>query len=194
MKKLHHVLMILALAGLMPTLTACDEILDAIDNPVVPSTPAPETVAIGGITINLPSGIADIPQMKPGETLQLSISVTPAGADNSAVNWLTSDATVASVSAQGLITALKAGKATITVESKTDKSVSAKLTIEIVEATTEEPGDDNTGGAAEEPGDDNTGGNTEEPTDDPTDDPADDPTDDINVNKEAVDQSKAESR
>ena len=49
-----------------------------------------------------------------GNTLQLTASVYPTNATNRSVNWLSSDASVASVSSNGLVTARAAGTATIT--------------------------------------------------------------------------------
>ena len=50
-----------------------------------------------------------------GETEALIASVLPAGAHNQGVKWNSSDTKVATVSSKGVITAVKAGKATITV-------------------------------------------------------------------------------
>ena len=49
-----------------------------------------------------------------GATRQLNATVVPAGASNKTVQWASSDATVATVSATGLVTGVKAGTATIT--------------------------------------------------------------------------------
>lgn len=61
-----------------------------------------------------------------GDTLQLVATVYPVNATNKAVTYASSDAEVASVSETGLVTALSAGTATITVTttdgSKTDTS------------------------------------------------------------------------
>lgn len=50
-----------------------------------------------------------------GDTHQLTASVLPSTASDKAVTWSSSDETVASVSAAGLVTAIAEGKATITV-------------------------------------------------------------------------------
>lgn len=49
-----------------------------------------------------------------GQTQQLTADVAPANASNKKVNWTTSDATKATVSATGLVTAVAVGSATIT--------------------------------------------------------------------------------
>lgn len=55
--------------------------------------------------------------MVEGEVFTLSATVSPSNADNKDVSWSSSDATVASVE-NGLVSALKAGSATITVKTK----------------------------------------------------------------------------
>ncbi len=49
-----------------------------------------------------------------GNTLTLSATVLPANATNKSVNWSSSDTSVATVSSDGLVTAIKAGGVTIT--------------------------------------------------------------------------------
>lgn len=53
--------------------------------------------------------------LEPGETQQLTATVTPSGATNPGVSWSTNNATVATVNSSGLVTAQSAGNATITV-------------------------------------------------------------------------------
>lgn len=67
-----------------------------------------------------------------GETLQLTASVSPAGADPkyAALTWKSSDAGVASVDSNGLVTAKKQGTATITVSTAYfGKSDTAVITV-----------------------------------------------------------------
>lgn len=59
--------------------------------------------------------------LKPGETLQLTAVVSPKDATVQAVNWRSSDSSVASVDQNGLVTALAGGSANITA-SATDGS------------------------------------------------------------------------
>lgn len=54
-------------------------------------------------------------ELTEGETAQLTATVTPEGATNKNVTWSTSDASIATVDANGLVTAVSAGTATITV-------------------------------------------------------------------------------
>ena len=59
--------------------------------------------------------------MKAGETLQLTATLTPATA-TSAITWSTSGKSVATVDANGLVTALKKGTVTITAASNGKKA------------------------------------------------------------------------
>lgn len=70
--------------------------------------PAP-AVPVTGVTMNQ----AALP-LNVGDTGQLTANIAPANASNQTVNWSSSDATVATVDANGLVTAVAAGTATIT--------------------------------------------------------------------------------
>lgn len=67
-----------------------------------------------------------------GSTLQLNATVLPANASNKRVNWTSSNTGVASVSASGLVTAVSAGEATITVASVSNPDVKAVFTLSVV--------------------------------------------------------------
>ncbi len=71
------------------------------------------TVAVIGVTI------ANADELKSsydvGETIALTAKVEPAAATNQAVTWSSSDPSVAKVDAQGVVTAVSPGEATITV-------------------------------------------------------------------------------
>lgn len=71
--------------------------------------PEPQKVIVTSVSVK-PSSLS----LKVGETAQLTATVTPANADNQNVSWSTSDNSVATV-ANGLVTAVKEGSATITV-------------------------------------------------------------------------------
>lgn len=86
------------------------------------------------IEITSPSSQTSI---KVGETLQLSAKVTPANASQ-AVTWSTSNQEVASVDANGLVTAKKVGNVIITATSKTNPSISGEYALIIEEAPVEE--------------------------------------------------------
>lgn len=56
--------------------------------------------------------------LKPGKTETLSYTIFPDNAVNKNVTWSTSDATIATVDANGLVTAIKPGNAVVTVTTK----------------------------------------------------------------------------
>ncbi len=74
--------------------------------------PLPESVPVTAVTLNSASM-----ELLEGESQTLTAVVSPSNADNQKVIWMSSNSSVASV-ADGKVTALKPGKATITV--KTD--------------------------------------------------------------------------
>ena len=76
--------------------------------------------------------------LKVGETLILSATVVPDNATEKGVTWSSSDATIASVSETGEVTALKKGKCTITAQTKEEGS-KVKGICEIVVTSQEAP-------------------------------------------------------
>ncbi|MEK0312618.1 S-layer homology domain-containing protein [Cohnella sp. 56] len=70
----------------------------------------PEEVAVTGIALDRTAL-----GLKAGETAQLTATVAPADAADKTVSWHSSDEGVATVSADGLVTAVAAGTATVTV-------------------------------------------------------------------------------
>ena len=71
----------------------------------------PETVAVTGVTISGPSTT----DLAPTTEVQLVATVAPANADNQDVTWESSNTDAATVSEEGLVTAVATGTATITV-------------------------------------------------------------------------------
>lgn len=69
----------------------------------------PSIINVSAISINGASK-----EMKVGTTQQLSAVVTPENATNKAINWSTSNSGIATVSNNGLVTAVKVGSVTIT--------------------------------------------------------------------------------
>ena len=66
-----------------------------------------------------------------GESATVSVSFTPAGATNKAVTYKSSDESVATVDAEGNVSALKPGKATITVTTEDGgKTATCEVTVE----------------------------------------------------------------
>ena len=110
-------------AGNLYAASASSEYFEAFALPKADNsftTPAPSAqpikvestvVAVTGVTLDKAS--ADV---KVGEQLTLVATVIPDDATNKSVTWLSSDATVAAVTSEGVVSGLKAGTATITVK------------------------------------------------------------------------------
>lgn len=86
------------------------------------------TVYVSSISLNKTSAT-----LSEGETLQLSASVNPSTATNKSLSWSTDDASVATVSGSGLVTAKSAGSATITCKAKDGSGKYAKCTVTVKE-------------------------------------------------------------
>ena len=83
------------------------------------------TVAVTGVTLDKEEAAIAV-----GETLQLTATVQPENAANKAVTWNSSSTGVATVDANGLVTAKKTGTAIITVHTKDgNKTASCKVTV-----------------------------------------------------------------
>lgn len=63
------------------------------------------------------------------ETLQLTATILPATTTDKTLTWSSSDSAVATVDANGKVTAVKAGEATITVTATSGKSATLKVTV-----------------------------------------------------------------
>ena len=76
-------------------------------------------------------------EMTEGDTVSLTATVNPADATDKTLTWTSSDASVASVSENGEVQALKAGTATITVSSANGKTATCVVTVakKIIEVT-----------------------------------------------------------
>ncbi|MCR4586232.1 MAG: DUF6273 domain-containing protein [Lachnospiraceae bacterium] len=81
-------------------------------DPSDPDTPENDTIALTGINID-----KKIAELLEGDTLTLKLSFTPEDATNKNVTWSSSDTAVAAV-ADGVVTAVKEGKAIIKAVSK----------------------------------------------------------------------------
>ena len=69
--------------------------------------------------------------LKPNETFQLEVSVTPSHASNTNVTYKSQDTSIATVSSTGLIKAVKDGKTIITVTSVANPNKSASFTLTV---------------------------------------------------------------
>lgn len=102
------------------------------------------TYAIAYRTVQPVTGVVVTPDAKTftgkGETVQLTANVLPADADNRNVTWVSSDTGVATVDANGIVTAVGNGTATITATTedgeKTDESI---ITVRIPSSATVKP-------------------------------------------------------
>ena len=82
-------------------------------------------VAVESVTINPPSAILDV-----GATQQLTAVIDPDNATNQVVTWSSSDNEIATVSTAGLVTAVAAGAAIITVTTECgDHTATAEITV-----------------------------------------------------------------
>ena len=81
---------------------------------------------VASITLNITEKT-----LEEGETVNLTASVLPANASNKSLAWTSSDENVATVDANGLVTAVKEGTATITAKANDGSNVSVKCTIKV---------------------------------------------------------------
>lgn len=93
-------------------------------------TPVPPA-ELESITIN-PASVS----LKVGGTRLLTVTPSPANAEF-AVNWTSSDTSVATVSADGTVTAVKEGTAIITATSKSNPSITATATVTVTKDATD---------------------------------------------------------
>lgn len=88
------------------------------------------TTAVTGITLNPTSAILSTAS-GPQHTQQISASVTPADADDTAVVWESSNNAVATVNSSGLVTAVSPGSATITATAHDGSGVNATCSVSV---------------------------------------------------------------
>lgn len=89
-------------------------------------TIATETIEVESIEIS-PSALT---MTEKGETVQLTAEITPENATDPQVIWASSDEMVATVTSEGLVTAVAEGKATITATAG-EKTASCEVTVSI---------------------------------------------------------------
>lgn len=83
------------------------------------------TTHVSGVSLQVTETTVEV-----GNTLQLTATVTPVDADDKSVTWSSSDASVAAVAADGRVTAIKDGTATITVKTNDGGyTASCKITV-----------------------------------------------------------------
>lgn len=121
--------LVIALKAGTANITATNNV---VSNPCV-VTVTPPVIHVTGITLDENS----INQVK-GETKQLEAYVVPTNATNKAVNWSSSDTSIATVDDTGLVTCVEVGTATITaktVDGGYDATCSVKVIPAIVRVT-----------------------------------------------------------
>lgn len=96
-------------------------------------TVTPATVAVTSVSLNKTSLT-----LTEGNSETLTATVQPTNATNKYVNWSTSDASVATVNSYGVVTAVKAGTATIKVKTA-DGNKTATCTVTVNAATVNVP-------------------------------------------------------
>jgi beta-mannanase/uncharacterized protein YjdB len=71
-------------------------------------------------------------EIKSGATEQLAATVLPINATNKKVSWSTSNPTIATVDAQGIVTAKEIGTCIVTATSTTDGTIKASCTVNVI--------------------------------------------------------------
>ena len=119
MKKIKSIFAMLLVAGLMG---ACGPFVD--DNP----TSGPDKVSIqiaditdGAVTLTI------------GSSFTVTVVISPANAADQSLSFITTDETVATVDAEGLVQAVGKGTATITVLSNDDPTISESFTVTVAD-------------------------------------------------------------
>ena len=103
--------------GALPTQVIPGDVL----SPIVP-----EVITVTGVTV-LPTNVT----LAQGETISLTATIAPGSATNQTVTWSSSDDSIVTVDASGLVTAIAEGTASITVTTN-DGGFTAQTTIEVI--------------------------------------------------------------
>ena len=96
-------------------------------------TATPKPVKVSGITLNQTS----LTMTSKGQTASLTATVNPGNAENKSITWSSSNSSVATVNANGTVTAVANGTADITATAADGSGVSAKcgVTVKITDDT-----------------------------------------------------------
>lgn len=95
-------------------------------------TVSQDVINVTGVKIDVSES-----DLKVGKTKQISITITPETATNKNIVWNSSDEAIATVSEEGLVTAIKVGKVKITVVTE-DGNKTANLDLNIIPASVEQ--------------------------------------------------------
>jgi len=123
--------LVTALAAGSATLTVSTQ--DGAKTATCAVTVSSSTVAVTGVSVNPSSASLTV-----GGSTQLSATVIPADATNKNVSWSSSNSAVATVSASGLVTAIAAGTATLTVTTE-DGNRTATCAVTVTSGGTTNP-------------------------------------------------------
>ncbi len=112
------------------------------------------TVLVSSITLNLKNGA-----VTESGYLKLNAAIAPSNAANQTLLWSSDNPSVATVDQTGLVTAVRAGKATITVKAQDGSGVEASCVVEVT-APSNGDGDNSGGGSSSGSGNTSTGGSS----------------------------------
>ena len=102
------------------------------------------TVPVMGVTLDKTSATIDL---KYGNTTSLVATVSPAGATNKAVTWISSNPSVATVDENGVVTAITTGTATITATTD-DGNYTAECVVTVTKSSNVRPSGGSGGGGS----------------------------------------------
>lgn len=130
MKISKYILM--SIVGCMASLLiSCDK----NDNPVSDDVSDKDIVSISGLEIKANGLDNGEITMVVGESIQLSSIIYPADASEVKVTWTSSDESVVTVSGTGLMTAVKSGNATVTLQSVVKPDIKATIEVHVIDGT-----------------------------------------------------------
>lgn len=112
------------------------------------------TVLVSSITLNMKNGA-----VTESGSLKLNAAVAPSNAANKTLLWSSDTPSVATVDQTGLVTAVHAGKATITVKAQDGSGVEASCVVEVTGASNG-GGDNSGGGSSSGSGNNSSGGSS----------------------------------
>ena len=93
------------------------------------------TVKVNPITITKIKLNKTSATLSKGDTLNLKVTITPSNATNQSLTWSSSNTKIVKVSADGKVTALKNGTATITCKAANGKTATCKITVKNIPVT-----------------------------------------------------------
>ena len=130
MKISKYILM--SIVGCMASLLiSCDK----NDNPVSDDVSDKDIVSISGLESKANGVDNGEITMVVGESIQLSSIIYPADASEVKVTWTSSDESVVTVSGTGLMTAVKSGNATVTLQPVAKTDIKATIEVHVIDGT-----------------------------------------------------------